>query len=382
MIPHDSTKSQINPRRLVLENRERELYELICSDGYVPEEGNFSDFCQSLKSGRAWLISGTRGSGKTAFPEALARSCNLSTCIVAGRDGLTQSEILYDWDAEEQREWMQEHLQMAKALPENERAAVLELARREKWKREFLILGEVGLAYDLAAQAAAIENDPETSAPPVLILDESDKFGAGLEDSLLMPLERGLMYVPRLTSGYVGVADWRHRPIVVTTSNNLRHKLSSPFVSRHVFSQFATPHLLKELEILAARCPEASTAQLAFAIKLLDGVRGVAGLEDYPSLRESIDVVNAFERDKLVYLDEQILLRYFCYFVKTGEAQELLKLQLDYLLLAATSFNPAVDLWLAGCDATWGKTWLASGSVFATESDFNRAINEQSYATR
>ena len=102
MIPHDATKPQINPRQLVLEGRKNELYALICQTGYVPEEQNFSDFCQSLKSGRAWLISGTRGSGKTAFPEALAQSCNLTICIVAGRDGLKQEEILYDWDREEQ----------------------------------------------------------------------------------------------------------------------------------------------------------------------------------------------------------------------------------------------------------------------------------------
>lgn len=368
MIPHDTTKAQINPRKLVLEGREQDLYELICKAGYVPEEQNFSDFCQSLKSGRAWLVSGTRGSGKTAFPEALAESCNLTICIVAGRDGLKQEEILYDWDREEQTEWMHEHLRLAKDLSDAERDSLMSRARSEKWKRDFLILGEMGLAYDLAAQAA-IESETK-SAPPILLLDESDKFGASIEDSMLMPLERGLVYVPRLQGGFIGITDWAARPIVVTTSNDLRHKLSAPFVSRHVFSRFATPSLVKELEILRSRCPLASTVQLAFAIKLLDAVRGVAGLEDYPSLRESIDVVNAFERDRLVYLDEIVLLRYFCYFVKTAEAQELLKLQLDYLLLAATAFHPVVDLWLAERDQKWKVMLLNNGTVFMTEEEF------------
>lgn len=372
MIPHETTKPQINPRKLVLEGRERELYELICNAAYVPEEGNFSDFCQSLKSGRAWLVSGTRGSGKTAFPEALASACNLTICIVAGRDGLRQEEILYDWDREEQKEWMQEHLRLAKNLPEPEREDLLKRARREKWKRDFLILGEMGLAYDLAAQAA---RKPETKAPPILLLDESDKFGASIEDSMLMPLERGLVYVPRLQGGFIGISDWTARPVVVTTSNDLRHELSAPFVSRHVFSRFNTPSLEKELEILRTRCPQASVSQLAFAAKLLDAVRGVAGLEDYPSLRESIDVVNAFERDHLVYLDETVLLRYFCYFVKTSEAQELLKLQLDYLLLAATAFHPVVDLWLAARDENWKTMLMTSGSVFATERELDFQIS-------
>jgi MoxR-like ATPase len=350
MIPHDKKREQINPRELVLERRENELYELVCGTGYVPEERNFSDFCQSLKSGRGWLISGTRGSGKTAFPEALAQSCNLTICIVSGRDGLRQEEILYDWDREEQAAWMNENLRLAKDAPAGEREKIMIRARAEKWKREFLILGEMGLAYDLAAKATT---DGENPAPPILLLDESDKFGASVEDAMLMPLERGLIYIPRLQSGFIGAADPKKRPIVVTTSNDLRHKLSAPFISRHIFSGFATPTLVKELEILRARVPHAASAQLALAAKLLDGVRGIAGLEDYPSLRESIDVARAFERDGVEELDEDSLIRYFCYFVKTAEAQEFLKLQLDYLLLTATGYHPQIDHWLAERDENY-----------------------------
>lgn len=326
----------------------------MCNTGYVPDERNFSDFCESLKSGRAWLITGTRGSGKTGFPEALADACNLTICIVAGRDGLKQEEILYDWDRDEQAEWMNENLRLTKNLPESERAGFLISARRKKWKREFLILGEMGLAYDMAAEAALGK-----TAPPVLILDESDKFDPSLEDSMLMPLERGLIHVPRLEGGFIGIADWQYRPIVVTTSNDLRHKLSAPFVSRHIFSRFATPSLLKELEILNARCPRASSAQLSVAIKLLDGVRGIAGLEDYPSLRESIDLLNAFQRDGVEELDPESLVKYFCYFAKTGGSQDLLKLQLDYLLLMATAFQPEVDQWLSLRDPDWSRRWIS-----------------------
>jgi MoxR-like ATPase len=358
MIPHDQDREQVDPRRLVLSGEKQRLYELICGQGYVPDGRNFSDFCESLRSGRAWLISGTRGSGKTAFPEAVAAACNLTVCMVAGRDGLKQEEILYGWDREEQAEWMTENLRSAKQLSGPERDAFMTEARRAKWKREFLVLGEMGLAYDLAARAAA----DSTAAPPVLILDESDKFGASLEDSLLMPLERGVIHIPRLVGGSIGSTDPRWRPIVVTTSNDLRHKLSPPFVSRHIFSRFATPSLEKELEILNSRCPAASSAQLALAIKLLDGVRGVAGLEDYPSLRESIDVLAAFARDGVEELDEEDLVRYFCYFVKTGESQELLKLQLDYLLMVASGFQPEIDGWLGERDPEWAKRWIYGGS--------------------
>ena len=127
MIPHDPDRPQIDPRLLLRDGRrgESELYRFLCGTGYVPGEEVFGDFCESLKSGRAWLISGTRGSGKTAFPEALASACNLTMCVVAGRDGLKQEEILYDWDREEQEVWMRENLAIAKELPDGERSGFL-----------------------------------------------------------------------------------------------------------------------------------------------------------------------------------------------------------------------------------------------------------------
>jgi len=352
MIPHDPNRAQIDPRRLARTGGERELYGLLCGTGYVPAEGVFGDFCESLKSGRAWLISGTRGSGKTAFPEALASACNLTMCVVAGRDGLKQEEILYDWDREEQEVWMRENLAIAKGLPAGKQSVFLEKARTMKWQRPFLILGEVGLAYALAAKAA-----DSKVPPPVLLLDESDKLGASIEDSLLMPLERGLIYIPRYEGGCIGIADWEFRPIVITTSNDLRHKLSGPFISRHIYSRFANPTLEKELEILSARNPKASSAQLSLAIKLLDAVRGIAGMEDHPSIRESIDVAGAFVRDSVESLDHRSLSRFFCYFVKTGEARELLGLQLDYLLAMTNAFNPTIDHWLGERDEEWAKKW-------------------------
>lgn len=354
MIPFDEGRPQINPRDLVTDGLEADLFQLMAKHGYVPDEQVFEDFCESLKSGRAWLISGTRGSGKTAFPEALAAACNLTMCVVAGRDGLKQEEILYDWDSEEQDVWMREHLALAKQLPLEEQTHFLDNARRSKWQRRFLILGEVGMAFDLAAHAAVCSPG---KPPPVLILDEGDKFGPSIEDSLLMPLERGLIYIPRYEGGTIGISDWRFRPIVVTTSNDLRHKLSSPFISRHVFSRFASPSLVKELEILSTRNKQATSAHLALTTKLIDAVRGIAGIEDHPSVRESIDIVSAFERDSIESLNTKNLVRYFCYFVKASASRELLSFQLDYLLAMTDAFHPDIDSWLATRDPEWKIRW-------------------------
>ena len=154
-----------------------------------------------------------------------------------------------------------------------------------------------------------------------MILDESDKFGASIEDSLLMPLERGLIYIPRYEGGTIGVPDWNSRPIVITTSNDLRHKLSSPFISRHVYSRFSSPSLEKELEILSTRNKRATSTHLALTTKLIDAVRGIAGMEDHPSVRESIDIVAALERDSIESLNSKSLSPIFLLFRKDRSIQ-------------------------------------------------------------
>ena len=124
-----------------------------------------------------------------------------------------------------------------------------------------------------------------------------------------------------------------------------------------MFSRFASPSLVKELEILSTRNKRATSAHLALATKLIDAVRGIAGLEDHPSVRESIDIVSAFQRDSIESLTARNLVRYFCYFVKAGASRELLNLQLDYLLAMTDAFHPDIDSWLATRDPEWKVRW-------------------------
>jgi len=93
MMPSNPDKPIINPRQMVREGKQQELYNLICATGYIPDEANFSDFCQSLLSGFALLACGNPGSGKTVFTDALYEACNLDYYTVTGRDELRQEEF-------------------------------------------------------------------------------------------------------------------------------------------------------------------------------------------------------------------------------------------------------------------------------------------------
>ncbi len=348
MLPSNPDKPKINPRQMVREGRANELYDLICATGYIPDDGNFSDFCQSLLSGFALLACGNPGSGKTVFTDALYEACNLDYYTVTGRDELRQEELLCSWDKHEQDSFMREARPLVEALPVAERARALENARNERWTRRFLILGEVAAAY---AKAGSGE------FPTLLRLDEADKFGAAIEDALLSPLATGKIYVERLSEGFVGCTNEDVLPIVISTSNDSRHELSQPFRDRHLHTYFATPSIEKELEILRARCPEIKAANLSQALKLLDAIRSVAGLSHYPSVRTGIQLARAFERARVTEINERNVPVYFTYFAKNRRDAEYLKKQLPYLLSCVSTFHPHIDGWLSERDAEWAKYW-------------------------
>lgn len=362
MLPSNPDKPKINPRQLVKEGRAGELYNLICATGYIPESGNFSDFCQSLLSGFALLGCGEPGAGKTVFTDALYEACNLDYYTVAGRDELRQEELLCAWDKDEQESFMREARFLSELLPEAERAHSLENARNERWTRRFLILGEVAAAYSKAQ---------ESEFPTLLRLDEADKFGAAIEDALLSPLATGKIYVERLKTGFVGCTNPEFLPIVITTSNDSRHELSLPFRDRHLHTFFATPDLAKELEILRARCPEISSRSLSNALKLLDAIRSVAGLSHYPSVRTGIQLARAFERDCVAEITEQNAVIYFTYFAKNRRDAEYLKKQLPYLLSCVSIYNTEIDGAIIERDAEWAKFWGRQTDDFLVEHSLN-----------
>ncbi len=348
MLPSNSDKTKINPRQMVKDGRADELYSLICSTGYIPESGNFSDFCQSLLSGFALLGCGEPGAGKTVFSDALYEACNLDYYTVSGRDELRQEELLCAWDEREQESFMREVRAIVQSQPEAERPSALESARNQRWTKRFLILGEVAAAYSKAQ---------ESEFPTLLRLDEADKFGASVEDALLSPLATGKIYVERLAEGFVGCTNPDFLPIVISTSNDSRHELSLPFRDRHLHTYFATPNLTKELEILRARCPEIKAANLSNALKLLDAIRSVAGISHYPSVRTGIQLARAFERDDVTEINESNVPIYFTYFAKNRRDAEYLKKQLPYLLSCVQNFHPQIDGSLVELDEKWAKYW-------------------------
>lgn len=331
MIPHDPSRRQINPRHLVRSNGPGALWSLLVRHGYVPPDDVFGDLLQALLGHEPLLIEGIRGGGKTALVDTLAKACNLDQYGVSGREGITAEELLYSWDKVEQRDYMADA--RARGID------VLE-ARAHKWTKEFLLLGEFLAAYEAAATARC---------PPLLFMDEIDKVGPAIEDMLLQPLAGGVMYVPRLRpSGFVGTHDQAKWPVVISASNNLRHKLSAPFRSRHIYSFIETPDNRKEVLILLSHVGDGSIEILKTVVKLLDAVRALGGLDDPPAIRESVRLLKALIRDGVTELTEEVLVAYLGHVVKSKGDRDYLLENLNYVVRFANADNEIFDAYVEG----------------------------------
>lgn len=327
MIPHNPHREQINPRALVLKEGPEALWRLMESAGYIPQEEVFSDFIKALLNHLPWRITGIRGGGKTAFPNALATCCNLDHWGVTGREDIKDEELLYSWDRDEQSEWMNEA--RARKIP-------LEEAIEKKWTKQYLILGEVLGAYDAAATS---------DCPPLLFMDELCKLTLGQQNFLLQPLQNGVMFIPRLRpTGFVGCPDESKRPIVISASNDKIK--SAPLRSRYLFTPIQTPDNKKEVEILYKHVPESSTYLLKLVVKILDAVRAVPGIDDPPALRESIHMLKAMNRDRVEKLSEGMLTSYLCFLVKEAEDRAYLMTSLPYIEASAVAPHSELDAWV------------------------------------
>ena len=327
MIPVKPGKGIINPREVLRNGGPKQLARHLAGTGYMIQEGILGDMVQAIKGGAPHLIEGPRGAGKTALAEALAKGCNLPLFYLQGMEGLTLDEVLYSWDRESQSEYVRQAVASGKPLSE---------ARQEQWSDEYLILGEALAAYDYAARNEVV---------PILIVDEIDKLTETVEDMLLQLFGRGYAHVPRF--GNIGVEDASKWPIVVLLSNNIRHDLSAPMRSRCVYSWMELPTAREEVLILKTRVPAASAQLVAYGAKLLDSVRAIPGVVDKPALREGIALLQAWARDEVTAVTEEVLKEYLCLIAKREPDRKYLALSLARVEKDINLPHREIDVWVA-----------------------------------
>jgi MoxR-like ATPase len=327
----NSDKPSIDPRRLVKEQGNDALAEVLASTGYIPQPSTLSDVGLALRQFHPILFGGPRGSGKTSLGEGLAQSCNLTLFYIAGVEGLTVREILGGWRQQAQERAIQQFIRSGNTVVE---------ARARVWNEEFYELGEFLEAFAYSKKAAE-----RLEPPPLLIIDEVEKLELKIQNLLLQPLARGWANVPKL-EGIIGVRRREEMPIVILTTNNLR-MLSEPLRSRCFVTWMELAKPEEEVRILRARVPEASKYLVGAAVKITQLIKwDMPQVRDKPGLRESIDFLTALVDDGVSLLTEHVIEGYLACLGKEQKELSSLRKALARLEEAANEEEIEIDSWV------------------------------------
>ncbi len=228
----------------------------------------------ALRLGRPLFLEGEAGVGKTEIAKALAAGLGRRLIRLQCYEGLDAASAVYEWNFAAQ-------MVAIRAAEASGRDFGHDL-RADLFSEEFLIRRPL-----LEAMR------PQEGGAPVLLIDELDRTDEPFEAFLLEALSDFQVTIPEL-----GTIRAPEPPIVVLTSNRTR-EVHDALKRRCLYHWVDYPDFPREMQILAARAPEAgetlSRQVVAFVQKLrtedLFKRPGVAETIDWAKCLLALDVV-------------------------------------------------------------------------------------------
>jgi MoxR-like ATPase len=229
----------------------------------------------SLTLGRPLFLEGEAGVGKTEIAKALATGLNRKLIRLQCYEGLDASSAVYEWNFPAQMV----EIRTAEAAGDASRKALT----TELFSDDFLIERPL-----LEAMR------PDDRGAPILLIDEVDRTDAPFEAFLLEALSDFQVTIPEL-----GTIKAPEPPIVILTSNRTR-EVHDALKRRCLYHWVDYPDFDREMEILAARAPEASTSLSREVVAFVQQLRtedlfkkpGVAETIDWAKCLLALDVIN------------------------------------------------------------------------------------------
>ena len=223
----------------------------------------------ALKLGRPLFLEGEAGTGKTEIARALAAGLGRDLIRLQCYEGLDASAALYEWNY--LRQILELRVAEAASGTDRSKAALKDAI----FSPEFLIKRPLLQALE-----------PHAKGPPVLLIDEIDRADEPFEAFLLEILADYQVTIPEL-----GTVRAAQPPIVILTSNRTR-EVHDALKRRCLYHWVGYPDAVRELEILAARAPEAGSALSLEIVRFVQGLRQ-RRLQKPPGVAESIEWARA-----------------------------------------------------------------------------------------
>jgi MoxR-like ATPase len=240
---------------------------------YVADRGLATAIYLSLKLGRPLFLEGEAGVGKTEVAKVLTEVLDTELIRLQCYEGLDVYHAVYEWNYA--RQMM--HIRVLEARGER-------VEEKDLFGPDFLLRRPL---------LQAIERS--RNKPPVLLIDEIDRSDEEFEAFLLEILSDFQVSIPE-----IGTIKAERPPVVVITSNRTR-EVHDALKRRCLYYWIDYPQFDKELEIVNAKVPEASTELARQVTAFVQDLRK-RDLYKVPGVAETLDWTAA-----LVALDQKRL---------------------------------------------------------------------------
>jgi MoxR-like ATPase len=234
---------------------------------YVADVGLATSLFLALKMGKALLLEGEPGVGKTEVAKVLSLEFGTPLIRLQCYEGIDISQAVYEWN------YPRQLLELQARRPGSDD----DTATAQLYTEAFLLKRPLLQAIDHAHDAA-----------PVLLIDELDRADEEFESFLLELLSDFQITIPEL-----GTLRAKHRPIIIITSNRTRD-LHDALKRRCVYHWIDYPTRVKELEIVRCKAPGISERLAEQVVDFVQATRR-QDLTKHPGVAETLDWVEALE---------------------------------------------------------------------------------------
>ena len=282
--------------------------DLLAKADYIADRSLATVLYLALRMGRPLFVEGEAGVGKTEIAKVLATTLGRRLIRLQCYEGLDVSAAVYEWNYGAQM--------IAIRLAEAEGEGDRERIEHDVFSERFLIKRPLLQALE-----------PDTSGPPVLLIDEIDRTDEAFEAFLLEVLADFQVTVPEL-----GTVKAPHPPIVVVTSNRTR-EVHDALKRRCLYHWVGYPNAERELRILRAKVPGISKKLSEQVVTFVQTLRR-EDLFKSPGVAETLDWASALAELDVVALDPATV---------SDTLGVLLKYQDDITRLDATKVKVLLD---------------------------------------
>ena len=258
-----------------------ETVELLEQQDYLADRRLATVIFLSLRMRRPLFLEGEAGVGKTEIAKTLSRALGRPLIRLQCYEGLDASSAVYEWNFAAQMV----AIRSAEATGSADREALT----RELFSDDFLIERPL-----LEAMR------PQPGGAPVLLIDEIDRTDEPFEAFLLEALSDFQVTIPE-----IGAIKAAEPPIVILTSNRTR-EVHDALKRRCLYHWVDYPNFEREMEILAAKAPEAQESLSREVVAFVQQLRQ-EDLFKKPGVAEAIDWAKCLVALDAVALSPQVI---------------------------------------------------------------------------